>query len=218
MGTTFLIVEDEPLVRRSYERIACRRGDVLLARSVAEANAMLQGADSLSAVVVDWLLPDGNGGQILQKLRRSSRSLPAMVLTGHWEPSAVSAAYNYGAKFLMKPVDGSALDDFLSRELGAVMDARVTRPCVVETVETSFVERLAAARVQELSVRYDSDAAHTASGTIRRERRPAPRCSISQRMPGWTSASCAGTLALVKSFRRLNSKPCAPLVRPADTL
>ena len=164
MDATFLIVEDDPLLGPTYKRAASRRGEVLLARSVAEANEVTDKAAHLTALIADWFLPDGTGLQVLVKQRKSRSAIPAMIVTGQWEPAAADAACEHGASFLMKPVAPARLDDFLVKATrsaaGAAQKGSKTAPplgapSTVETTAMTFLDRLTAGRVEELVARYE---------------------------------------------------------------
>jgi DNA-binding response OmpR family regulator len=58
------------------------------------------------AIVLDLVLPDGNGIPLVQALRRKSRDTPVLVLTGNSDKDAVIMALDAGADdYLTKPID-----------------------------------------------------------------------------------------------------------------
>ena len=103
---TILLVEDEPLIRRSLGHFFEKEGHVVLeATSVAEAQRVLQRSRP-DAAVLDYQLPDGDGLALLQALRGIDATVPAVVLTAHGSIDLAVRAMKEGAEqFLTKPVE-----------------------------------------------------------------------------------------------------------------
>ena len=76
-----LLVEDEPghaeLARRAFEGQA-GAFDVSVAETVDEARAALHGTTPPDLVIADWLLPDGEGLDLLRS--EPVRALPPIVI------------------------------------------------------------------------------------------------------------------------------------------
>jgi DNA-binding response OmpR family regulator len=65
------------------------------------------------AIVLDLVLPDGNGIPLVQALRRKSRDTPVLVLTGNTDKSTIVMALDAGADdYVTKPID---FDEFRAR-------------------------------------------------------------------------------------------------------
>ncbi len=80
-----LLVDDEPLLLRSYERILRRwRSDwvVLSATSGAKALALLH-ANPVHVLVTDLAMPDMNGFELLAAVRSGWPSVRRIVVTGN---------------------------------------------------------------------------------------------------------------------------------------
>ncbi len=95
---TVLLVDDHPLVRRGLSALLGLEpwvGRVVEAGSVAEAarEAVLAVPD---VAVVDLGLPDGDGVDLVRRLRRSP-GCPVLVLTMSREPAAVRGSLDAGA-------------------------------------------------------------------------------------------------------------------------
>lgn len=100
-----LLVEDDERIRVGMATGLEARGfDVATASSVAEARACLRG-EHFAAVVLDWLLPDGSGLDLLTELRREGSRVPVLMLTARGEISDRVEGLEGGADdYLVKPV------------------------------------------------------------------------------------------------------------------
>jgi two-component system OmpR family response regulator len=76
-----LVVEDAPHIRDFLTEGLTREGHrVDQASNIAEARAML-GESDMDVVLVDRMLPDGDGLNLIRELRRAGRETPAICLT-----------------------------------------------------------------------------------------------------------------------------------------
>ena len=103
---TFLLVEDDDVVRESMRRFFLSRGHrILEAATVAEAERQL--ADQRpDAAIVDYQLPDGDGLAVLKAVRGVDASIPTVLLTAHGSIDLAVRAIKEGAEqFLTKPVE-----------------------------------------------------------------------------------------------------------------
>jgi DNA-binding response OmpR family regulator len=129
-----LIVEDEPLVRELIEG-ACNTGNnrVFSAGTIEEAEHLLKrnGADLL---ILDRILPDGDGLQLCTKLRgdREHQALPVLILSGKSDTTEKVLGLKLGADdYLAKP--------FSIPELRARMEALLRRSR--ELSQSSYIKR-----------------------------------------------------------------------------
>ncbi len=78
MGNRILVVEDEPAIAESVAYALGRDGfSVTLASTVASAAAL---ADSVDLVVLDLMLPDGSGFDLITRWRKT-KHIPVIVLS-----------------------------------------------------------------------------------------------------------------------------------------
>lgn len=100
-----LLVEDDPeLSRRLSERLQKAGIAVDCARDAEEAR-LWPDIESLTAIILDLGLPDGDGLDLLQHWRAEAASLPILILTarGGWRDKV--EGLNAGADdFLVKPI------------------------------------------------------------------------------------------------------------------
>lgn len=101
---TILIVEDDPIVRAMLALAIANAGrKVSAVASVAEANARAR-EGTYSAAVVDMLLPDGRGVDVIRFLA-GGKGIPVVVLTAYADRDLVDEAIAAGAMaYLVKPV------------------------------------------------------------------------------------------------------------------
>ena len=119
-GEKLLLVDDDPLIRRSLGEVLRREGyEVFEAATGAEGLSML-GTAGPDLVITDFNMPEVDGMQLLREIRARSPDLPVILITGYGTvEQAVEAmkagAYDYASKPIlddeMKMVIRRALDD-----------------------------------------------------------------------------------------------------------
>ena len=105
-----LIVDDDQGIRRALHRFLQAAGsEVEEAGSLAEAERVAL-AFTPDLALVDLRLPDGDGIELIPRLRAFLPQLGIVVLTAHGSIDAAVRAMKDGAdQFLTKPVDMDAL-------------------------------------------------------------------------------------------------------------
>src|ERR1051325_2583629 len=80
-----LIVEDDPISRRALSRLLEEAGhEVDSAQTISEA---MQKIDSAPVcVILDLMLPDGNGIAVLKRIRQGQLPIRVAVATGIYDP------------------------------------------------------------------------------------------------------------------------------------
>jgi len=115
-GKTILLVEDNPKVMRNNKTMLKSRGaTVLAAGSLAQAREYLN--YSIDAAVIDLMLPDGSGLDLLKEIRSAPQdaafdvsTMPVLLLTAMGEPSDIVNGLSCGADdYLPKPYDLNVL-------------------------------------------------------------------------------------------------------------
>lgn len=114
MANQMLIIEDEALLGNELVRHYRRSGwDAMLATTLSAAEEMMQSGECDPLLVLsDLSLPDGNGLDLLERVRKSGQSSAEWIfLTGYGEaPDAVRAMRLGAFDFLTKPADIGRLD------------------------------------------------------------------------------------------------------------
>ncbi len=107
-----LVIEDQPNLLRSIARTLQESGfDVQMAGSLQAARPLI--SPDVDVVILDLMLPDGNGLELLAELRAVSRRPPVLVLTARDAVSDRVAGLDAGADdYLVKPF---AFDELLAR-------------------------------------------------------------------------------------------------------
>lgn len=109
-GPRILIVDDDPVARRTLGDTLTRAGfQIMLATTAAEA-LRLAGDEEPALAILDLVLPDGDGIELLGSLRATWPALPAIIVTAYVEPRSVVEAMRRGAlDYLGKPIDPDVL-------------------------------------------------------------------------------------------------------------
>jgi len=112
-GERILFVDDDPVVRRFAEQALSRLGYAVTAcRSGEEAEAaFLQQGGRFDLVITDRVMPGISGDQLLERLRRQSQNLRAVIFTGFSDtlPPGEHAELPPNTHLLMKPASLSEL-------------------------------------------------------------------------------------------------------------
>ena len=106
-----LLVEDDPSTASAMRRILKRWGwDVTVAETVAAAVQYLRGSSPPQCVVLDLMLPDGDGTNVLRLIRRQGIATRVIVTSGSSDPSRLGEVASLKPElFLAKPIDLNAL-------------------------------------------------------------------------------------------------------------
>jgi len=110
-GFRILVVDDEPGIRRG-----CRRVLEPLGYRIAEAASLAGGlqqlqAESVDLALIDVMLPDGRGMELLEPIHRRDPDTVCIVITGYATVELAVQAIREGAyDFLAKPFDAEVLE------------------------------------------------------------------------------------------------------------
>jgi two-component system nitrogen regulation response regulator GlnG len=122
---TLLIIDDEPNVRYSLEKVLSSAS-----LTVRAAGTAMEGLDSVRSdppdvVILDVRLPDMSGLEVYRLIRRIDARLPVIVITAHGTTETAIEAMKLGAfEYLLKPLDLAQLRDVVGR---AVHLSRISR-------------------------------------------------------------------------------------------
>ncbi len=111
-----LVIDDEPLVRRSLEGILkARKMQCHAAASIAAAEAML-GSDTFDLVMLDVRLPDGDGQRFLEQVMALPNHPPVVMMTGHGSIESAVGCMRAGAfDYITKPFEVTQIDLILRK-------------------------------------------------------------------------------------------------------
>jgi FixJ family two-component response regulator len=112
MTNEIFVVDDDAPVRRAVDRLLRTAGYcVRTFGSAREVLAAMQD-DLPSCLIIDVRMPECNGLDLFDALRRTTTTAPVIFITGHGDiPMAVRAMKAGAFDFLTKPFDDQALLD-----------------------------------------------------------------------------------------------------------
>lgn len=116
------IVEDEKSIRLICKRLLAQMGhEAVSAGTVMEAIETLANLKRLDLLVTDMRLPDGNGVEVIGRLRQKFPSARILVITGSPLPElSLERFYEMGftqADVLLKPFEISQFNSAVQRRL-----------------------------------------------------------------------------------------------------
>jgi len=107
-----LFVEDEALIRSTYERCFAARYEMAFAASGTEALRRLVSFEP-DVLVLDMRLPDTDGVALLQEIRASHGRLPVIITTAYISMEPLIKMLDLGhSGYLVKPFN---MDDLAAR-------------------------------------------------------------------------------------------------------
>ena len=132
MAQTVLIVDDDPVQRRLLEAAITRSGmSAVTAPGGQPALDLINGprGDQLALMLLDLLMPDMDGLEVLAKLRGSHPDLPVIVLTAKGGIDSAVEAMRAGANdFLVKPASPERITVSIRNQLKiGALSGEVTR-------------------------------------------------------------------------------------------
>jgi DNA-binding NtrC family response regulator len=114
-----LIVDDESSLRTALFRVLDRQGfQVITANCKREAEVLASTDQALDLALVDLRLPDGDGIELMQRLRATHPQIQVIMMTGHGSIEvAVRATQNGAFHFVTKPFNMEELMSIVGRAL-----------------------------------------------------------------------------------------------------
>jgi CheY-like chemotaxis protein len=110
-----LIVDDDPAVGRSLARVLARYAKVDVVASGEEALAAIEHAQVFDLVMCDVMMPGMTGPQLFEQVRAVDprKATPFVFMTGGASSEEQSRLTATGVKWLLKPVELSAVRELL---------------------------------------------------------------------------------------------------------
>lgn len=136
---SILLVEDTASLSMLYQAVLSRAGHgVVCAFSLAEARSVCETGMPPPVVLLDLQLPDGDGLELLDKLREDASGTRVIVITANGSINRAVQAMRAGAfDFLVKPFDEGRL-------ISAVENALASVPAAADPIAASGEEELSA--------------------------------------------------------------------------
>lgn len=133
-----LLIEDQDLLGDAVRDYVARAGHAVdWMKTIADGKASVSTVD-YGLILLDLNLPDGNGLDLLRKLRRDGKSVPVIILTARDQVRDRIEGLNSGADdYLVKPFD---LDE-LGARIAAVNRRSTSAPFVSLKIGDLVIER-----------------------------------------------------------------------------
>jgi DNA-binding response OmpR family regulator len=101
-----LVVDDDATLTTLVRRLLEEDGYAVDVAATADDGRTLAMVNDYDAIVLDLVLPDGNGIPVIQGLRRDGKKTPIVVLTGTKDSDVTVRALDAGADdYLTKPIN-----------------------------------------------------------------------------------------------------------------
>ncbi|TVR13085.1 MAG: DNA-binding response regulator [Balneolaceae bacterium] len=109
----FLIVEDDPTIRLLVKKALEYHGGTVSEADTAKGGFKSASSDELDLIVLDLRLPDGNGYEVCEKIRKNGNNTPILILSADHEIDVKVKNLSAGADdYLTKPF---SIDELLAR-------------------------------------------------------------------------------------------------------
>lgn len=154
MSNILLVDDDQELSELLIDWLS-QEGFILHACfDTASARTYLDTQPEPDAVILDVMLPDGNGLQLLQKIRAEHPQLPVLMLSARGEPTDRIIGLELGADdYLAKPCDPREL----TARLRAVLRRTVNSPALATTIVVGDLQYSPTRGVAQINQQEDID-------------------------------------------------------------
>lgn len=115
-----LIVDDDPQIRLSFEKLLLREKHEILTASSAESGVRMVRADSPDLVITDVRLPGMDGLEFFKEIIAIEPKLPVIIMTAYGTTETAIQATKMGAfDYILKPFDIPSVLDMIRQALQA---------------------------------------------------------------------------------------------------
>lgn len=112
-ATRILLVDDNDAFAKHFSRRLARYGSVRVAGTKGAALKALADGESWRAIIVDNLLPDGLGLDVIAEAKRNHPDTPMLLITGNPDLCCANKPYAMAVDYLEKPIDVACLERFM---------------------------------------------------------------------------------------------------------
>jgi DNA-binding NarL/FixJ family response regulator len=114
MAAHFLVLEDHIQLAQTLASAVRCVGDAHVAMSVEEGLDAIAERNDWAGFLIDVMMPDGNGLDVLAYARERGHEAPALVLTAMHDAATINRAFDLNGRYLVKPADPLRIMQFLS--------------------------------------------------------------------------------------------------------
>jgi len=112
---TILVIDDDPMPRKTLNRILTRLGYPVIEASNGKAGLQMLAENEPGLIMLDNDMPGMQGIEVLAKIRQSHPNLPVIMMSGAGDDMFVSKVLKMGAMaFLAKPFDLNELKEAIA--------------------------------------------------------------------------------------------------------
>jgi len=109
MKPVILIIDDEIIILKYLRKLLEKRYNILSADS-GYSGLKLLSKRKIDLIIIDYLLPDIDGINLLKKIRHLHYNIPVIMISGHGSKNLVLKAWHEGANYYIdKPIDIESL-------------------------------------------------------------------------------------------------------------
>ncbi len=135
-----LVVDDEPVICHACQRVFTRQGFQVEETTNAREGLNRATEGDYSAVLLDIKMPEMDGIQFLEELRKKKPDLPVMIMTGYPSIPNAAASVRLGASdYITKPFTPEGITQTVRRVLASTAAQALEAPA--ETPEPQEAER-----------------------------------------------------------------------------
>jgi CheY-like chemotaxis protein len=139
-----LVVDDDPVVRKSFDRVLSSKGYAVITAENGEEALRKLNDEKYEIVYSDIRMPGMNGLEVAEKIKARQPWTPVVIITGYGTDIAEERAKAAGvSSFLHKPLSAAMIED-------SARDALATPAEVVEAVVLPAATEAPAAAVSAL--------------------------------------------------------------------
>lgn len=135
-----LVIEDDPDIRDLLVLVLREEGYAVDASADAFAGSVAAMTSDYDGIVMDFMLPDRSGPEVIQQLRREGRNVPVLMLSSRSTTQDIVRGLDAGADdYMVKPFEVAELKArmrALLRRGGAVRSDQLARGNVVVNRQT----------------------------------------------------------------------------------
>jgi DNA-binding NarL/FixJ family response regulator len=114
MVAHFLVLEDHVALAQTIASVVRVVGDPHVATTIEQGYDVLAERDEWAGFLIDVLMPDGNGLDLLAYAREQGHEGPALVLTALHDAVTINRTYELRGRYLVKPTDTLGIMRFLN--------------------------------------------------------------------------------------------------------